>query len=352
MKFWDGERWRKRVLGRPPKGWKGKGEPTPTPDVLEKAGELIEAERAARSLVEPAAAQGLETFLAGYREVYARRSASGSAYQLDNIRRIFLAWAAARGVTEVRQVTRAVAAAFLAHLAAEGRAHGTIKAQLGILSGAWSEAVKLGRLDRNPWLKLPMPTRAERGRKRGSWTPEQFERLVAAAEPWLRDILVLGTQTGLRITALAGVRWRDVEWPAGGAKGFGQLRVPPELDKIGVGYVVPLSRRAHELLARLFAERGDDGGPILRGKLGRPTRKGATALAITRACNRAGLPAPDSPNHHMRRSFGRWAIQGHLTGRPVPLYVVSRWLGHSSTTMTELYLDLDKDTSADWMEEA
>jgi integrase len=35
----------------------------------------------------------------------------------------------------------------------------------------------------------------------------------------------------------------------------------------------------------------------------------------------------------------------------VPLYVVSRWMGHSSVAMTQRYLQLDDDTSAEWMSE-
>jgi integrase len=164
-------------------------------------------------------------------------------------------------------------------------------------------------------------------------------------------VLVLGTQTGLRITALTSIGWDAIEWPAEGQPGHGLLRVPPELDKVGRGYAVPLSRRAHELLARAFAERGDDGGPILRGKSIRRTVGTTTLSSIRLACARAGLPDPDSPNHHMRRSFGRWAVFGQLTGRPVPLYVVSRWMGHSSVAMTQRYLQLDDDTSAEWMSE-
>jgi len=127
--------------------------------------------------------------------------------------------------------------------------------------------------------------------------------------------------------------------------------VPVELDKAGKGYVVPLSGRAHDLLQRLYATRGDDGLPILRGRQGRPTNMRVTFVAITRACKRAGLPVPDSPNHSLRRTFGRWAVLGHLTGRPVPVYVVSRWLGHSSIEMTERYLALDRGSSEEWMAE-
>jgi len=350
VKYWDGARWRKKVVGRPPKTWKGRGEPTPTPDALERAAELIEAERAARSRIETAAEQRLDDFLAAYRETYARTQAKGSADLLARCCASLLDFAAGRKITLVRELTPRACADYLEARAAAGIAHGTLSTQKGYLSAAWSAAVLVRRLESNPWRLLPIPARPEK-KRRGSWTPEQFEALAREARPWLRELLTLGTQTGLRITALTSIGWTAIEWPAEGERGNGLLRLPAELDKVGRGYAVPLSRKAHELLARILAERGDDGGPILRGEKGGPTSGASTMTAIRRACKRAGLPDPDSPNHHMRRSFGRWAVFGQLTGRPVPLYVVSRWMGHSSVAMTQRYLQLDDDTSAEWMSE-
>jgi integrase len=48
----------------------------------------------------------------------------------------------------------------------------------------------------------------------------------------------------------------------------------------------------------------------------------------------------------MRRTFGRWAVMGHLTGTPIPLYTVSRWLGHHNTRTTLIYLDIEEEESA------
>lgn len=349
IKWYDGTTWRKKVIGRPPEGWKGKREPPIPPEVLERAAELVAAERAARSLDRPAAAQEVGDFLEAYRAARAMRCAVGS----DTVLRIaighFLDFCRGRGVSRVEQVDRPLVKAFLAHRAGQGKASSTIMGQAGLLSGAWSEAIGLGRLTANPWAKHKSPVKEVR-KKRGSWTPEQFARLHEASPPWLREVLVLGTQTGIRITALLSLGWEHVEWATPDEKGFGRVVVPDELDKAGPGYSVPMSRAAHDLLARILLERGD-GGTILRGKMGRAMKKSRTDQAIRTFCARAGLPEPDSPNHHLRRSFGRWAVLGLLTGRPVPVYVVSRWMGHASISMTQRYLQLDEDTSADWMEE-
>jgi integrase len=147
-----------------------------------------------------------------------------------------------------------------------------------------------------------------------------------------------------------GLEWRDVRWAKDGPH-FGELELRPELDKVGKGYKVPMSRTAHDLLARRFVHRNADLTLILVGYQGKPTNLRATYKAIIAACHRADLPRPLLPNHHMRRSFGRWAVMGHLTGRPVPLYVVSKWMGHASVKMTEDYLDVHTDESQQWMAE-
>jgi integrase len=162
----------------------------------------------------------------------------------------------------------------------------------------------------------------------------------------------VGAHTGLRIEALRGLEWRDVEWAAPGEGGFGFVRVRPELDKTGKGYRVPVDRACHDVLARRFVHKDAHAAFVLTGARGRPIRRTMqTHKAIVSACARAGLERPASPNHHMRRTFGRWAVLGHLTGQPIPMYVVSKWMGHSSIAMTEHYLALSFDDSAKWMRE-
>lgn len=357
VQWFDGSRWRRKVVvGRRP-GWKpSDGMPKRPPrEAIEALARYGKAEDEARRDRPRSPDRTIRAFLESYSEQYASHPET-SRKELAKAVRSFLAYCDERGADRLARVDAAFCRGWIAWRAAQiskktGRpiSRRRLTQERGMLSPAWTRAVKRDELPANPWLATEIATPAER-RRRGSWTPEQFAALVAACRPWLRDLLTLGTQTGLRINALCSLRWEHVELsPSGSPGGMGLLHVPPELDKAGLGYAVPLSGRAHDLLQRLMATRGDDGGPILRGAAGRKVVPNTAGLAIVRACRRAGLPKPDSPNHHMRRSFGRWAVMGSLTGRAVPLYVVSRWMGHTNVRTTQMYLELDESASVDWM---
>jgi integrase len=226
-------------------------------------------------------------------------------------------------------------------------AHATVRKDCALLAGAWSRAVKLRTLGENPWKAVTVPGKAKR--RKSSFTPEQYRALLGVCRPWLRDLVTLGVNTGLRVTALTRLEWRDVRWNRGDGPGLGSVVVRPELDKAKAGYEVPMSQDCHDLLARLSPGKGAHPF-VLSGQGGKPINSvRAVVCAIHMACKRAGLPKPDSPCHAMRRTFGRWAVLGALAGRPVPLYVVSRWMGHHGVKQTEQYLDLSDEASQEWM---
>jgi integrase len=362
IQWFNGKRWTRTTVFKVP-GWtKGKPEPKKTPpEAMAALKTYAEKEKAARSRGRAADPERtVKDFLAAYQAIYKADNADLSADQLRMVAANFLAWCGRHKVVRLADVTAPACQRWVDDRSAQTskKTKGPITpkrlaVERAILSGAWTRAVRLGELPENPWSPTTVPG-LDRARRRKdhkpSWTPEEFARLIGASKPWLRDLLTLGTQTGIRIGALLSLEWRDVKWAEQGP-GFGDLAIRPELDKAARGYSVPLSRTAHDLLARRFVQRDAHARLIMIGPKGNPTNATVTGRSIKRACKRAGLPAPTSPNHHMRRTFGRWAILGHLTGRPVPLYVVSKWLGHSTTKITETYLDVREQESADWMAE-
>lgn len=361
VKWHNGTRWVNKTVWKIP-GWKpGREKPKKTPpEALAAVKVYADRERAARARGPAAidAKRTLEEFLAAYLERYELERAAGSRVQLGYVVRAFLEWSSEAKVKHVHAITPLACRRFLEWRAKqESRKTGRpitpkrLELERAMLSGAWAKAVKVGELEANPWRLVETPG-WEREKKKEvklpSWSPGEFSRLFDASPPWLRDILTLGTQTGLRISALCGIAWKQVEWSKRPGE-LGLIRVPPALDKGGKGYTVPLSSKVHDMLARRAASSGDPESPVLTAKGGGPLTPPNAARAIRRACRRAGLKKPISPTHHMRRTFGRWAVHGQLTGRPIPLYAVSKWFGHSSIKMTESYLDMRADESQQWM---
>lgn len=358
IQWWNGRRWTRTTVTKKRAGWKrGDAMPkTPPPEAKAALAEYVRKEQAARTRQGYHPDRLLKDFLGDYLEGYGVHRKAGSKLAAEKAVRVFLAWCDGAGVKKLEQVTSEVCHQWLDHRSATKSrttkrpiAHATLKKERALLSGAWSEGLKRGQVERNPWTSVSVPGKPSQ-RKRGSWTPEQFDRILEVCKPWLRDFVVVGCYTGLRVDALTRIEWGDVRPARNEREKLGYLVVRPELDKAGKGYEVPIHPRLNEVLMRRFVHQKAEHNRILAGHSGNPLRSiNATDKAIRRACKRAKLNEPDSPNHHCRRTFGRWAVLGHLTGRPIPMYIVSRWLGHASLQMTQRYLDLNEADSAAWM---
>lgn len=360
VQYSDGVAWHRVVVIPRRLGWQPKhGKPKKVPpEALAAVKHYADLERAARRRRPFDPGRTIAAFLADYRALYAGRRTAGSLMQLERAIKLFLDWCGPRKLVLLDKVTAHECRAWIADRARQTSrktglriSYARLRQERALLAAAWARAVRNGELAANPWVAVEVPARAVKGPK-PSWTPGEFARLLAEARPWLRDILVVGVQTGLRISALLAMDWSWVKWARSGESGYGWIEVPAAHDKAGKGYRVPISRTCHDVLFRRRVHRDDARGRVLTGQGGGPSHANNTGSAIIRACKRAGLPRPTSPNHHLRRSFGRWAILGHLTGRPVPLYVVMSWMGHSHVTTTETYLDLHRDDSSAWMDEA
>ena len=344
VQYRDGD-WRKVVVVRKRPGW-NPGDPRPKvpPEAHAELARLAKVEKAAKKAVRRDAHKTLKMFLMDHVDTYKGLSRSSTKVAVDS----FLAWCDERKIAKVEEVTRKVAQEWIDQYAAsEEIAVQTSKNRIGRLAPAWTRAIVAEKLEVNPWKHVEPKGTAKR-RPRGSWTLAQFDKLLKVARPWLRDILIVGTYTGIRISALSNLLWSDIEWPEASDKGFGWINIREEINKTEA-YRIPVHPKLHEVLARRLLHRSLEHDRVICGAHGRPTSRSITATSIRRACARAKLPEPGSPNHRMRRTFGRWAVHGHLTGEPVPIYTVSRWLGHASVGMTQKYLDIDDQDSTRFM---
>lgn len=340
--YHDGIRRRSEIVALSPKGPRPRRPPAEAVARLEEL-ERIEAGRKKHRPPDPGLelAELVESDLRAFRASHREQSAE----RLGRVGRSLLRFAALRKIRLVAAIGPDEAREYLAWRSAAGVGRNTLDTEIGYLSGIWRRAIDARKAGSNPWhgTARAIPSRRVEP-DRPSWTPEEFERLLNQARPWLRRVLVLGTRTGLRLGELIAAEWSWLRFEGDAPV---SITVPKEVAKSGKARTVPIRHRA---VIELIASLDRECPRLLTGQGGRPIGAKESVLKPLRAaCIRAGLAPVGS--HAMRRSFARWAVlgQGPWKGRAVKMYVVSRWLGHASLAQTSDYLALDEDSSEDWM---
>lgn len=140
-----------------------------------------------------------------------------------------------------------------------------------------------------------------------------------------RALLTLLYASGVRVSELCGLLWRDIQANGDSA----QITV---FGKGGKTRAIRLPVSVWELLTRL---RGDADGvqPVFRSrKKGGALMPVAVLRIVRRAALRAGIDVPVSP-HWLRHAHA-----SHALDRGAPIHLVQATLGHASITTTGRYL--------------
>lgn len=139
--------------------------------------------------------------------------------------------------------------------------------------------------------------------------------------PWLYALCSMALATGMRFSELKNMQWKDIDLAAGFifVKGKG-----------GRERYVPVFPMAESMLLRInpVQER-----PIMSSK-GRLVLSNNTHRAFRKAVRDLGLDERYH-FHSLRHTFASWLVQ-----EGVPIYDVSKWLGHTTITTTEVYAHL------------
>src|SRR5690348_592165 len=153
---------------------------------------------------------------------------------------------------------------------------------------------------------------------------------VAAGDPLaVRDhaMLELLYSSGLRVSELCGVRWRDLDSEQG------LLRVTGKGNKTRI---VPVGRLALAALAALrTSQTADSDEPVLRGRGGGTLTPGAVRAALKRRARSQGVWKRVYP-HLLRHSCA-----SHLLESSGNLRAVQELLGHADIGTTQIYTHLD-----------
>lgn len=206
----------------------------------------------------------------------------------------------------------------------------TVNRYLALLRRMLNWAVEREYLDRTPFRRgaqAVIKLERENNRRSRRLTPDEEKRLLKAAGPTTKALIVAALDTGMRRGELLSLRFGDVDFDRR------VIRVRPEIAKSKRGRCIPIATtrlRAVLEWLRIDADgvQKDDEAPVFSNRVGEPLRdfREDWEDALT-AANITGLWFHDLRGEYASR----------LVERSVPLSQVRDLLGHASIVTTERY---------------
>ncbi|WP_242112548.1 tyrosine recombinase XerC [Luteimonas aquatica] len=256
-----------------------------------------------------------------------------SAHTLDAYRRdldALSAWTRAQGMDDPAALRDADIRAFVAAERRRGLSATSLQRRLSACRSYYQWLLKHGRIAANPAVSVRAP-KAPRKLPQVLDTDEavRLVELPTDAALGLRDraLLELFYSSGLRLSELCGLRWRDLDLDGG---------LVTVLGKGSKQRSVPVGSHAREALR---AWRGQTGAandaPVFPGRHGAPISPRAVQIRVKQLGVRQGLFKHVHP-HMLRHSFASHVLEssGDLRG-------VQELLGHADIATTQIYTHLD-----------
>ena len=278
-------------------------------------------------------------------EVMARKTAESTLYAYRNIVRCHIA--PALGDVPLRSLAPMEIQRYLYGRQDGGLSPNTVVKHYVLLTTALSCAVQMELLERSPMDRVTAPRRRET--RYTFYSPAQMQRLFTAVAGTMLELPVkLAAYLGLRRSEICGLRWEHVDLEKGGilvrearteVGGQVVLKTPKtrtSVRSLGIAGLRDLGQLLADIrAARPLAAPGD--WVVLRedGQAPKPDQLTRDLLTVVR---REGLP--HITLHGLRHSFASVA-----NSLGVPMYDISRTLGHSSMTVTSnIYTHLFDET--------
>lgn len=242
------------------------------------------------------------------------------------------------GDRRLDQITVAEIEEYKANRLQAGLAGATVNRGLALLKHLFNIAIRKGYLDKNPVKDVKFCREASWRHKYILSGPE-IQKLLEAAAPHLRPILIIAFGTGLRKGDILNLRWENID--------FDSHLIHLMMQKTEEPIEIPMLPIVEETLRKLKAEReatmgaGDTLFPFvfMSTRRGRRSNEYSQFVDIKTsfhaALRRADLDGRGYRFHDIRRTFASM-----LSNAGVPLIIIQRLLGHKSITTTERYLNI------------
>jgi integrase/recombinase XerD len=171
-------------------------------------------------------------------------------------------------------------------------------------------------------------------------TPQEIDAMLAAPDrtTWIgrrdRAMLLVGIQTGLRVSELIGLRHNDVLLGTGAhvrCEGKGRKQ-----------RCTPLRQEAVEVMAQWLLERLDDpAAPAFPSSRGGPLSRDAVERLVSRHQRTAQRHCPSLKRKKVTPHVLRHTAAMQLLRHGIDRSVIALWLGHESVETTQMYLHAD-----------
>jgi len=244
----------------------------------------------------------------------------------------------ALGDRRLDQITVAEIEEYKTNRLQAGLAGATVNRGLSLLKHLFNIAIRKGYLDKNPVKDVKFCREASWRHKYILSGPE-IQKLLEAAAPHLRPILIVAFGTGLRKGDILNLRWDNLD--------FDSHLIHLMMQKTEEPIEIPMLPIVEDTLQRLKAEReatmgaGDTLFPFvfMSTRRGRRSNEYSQFVDIKTsfhaALRRADLDGRGYRFHDIRRTFASM-----LSNSGVPLLIIQRLLGHRSVKTTERYLNV------------
>jgi len=200
----------------------------------------------------------------------------------------------------------------------------TVSKELGVLKAAFRCAIRWGGASRSPLVGIALN---QEGTARTRWLSDDEETgLLAHCPAWLRDIIIVGLDTGLRPGNLVGLQRVWVQ------QGETCVIIPREQTKTKkLPLTIPLTVRAADIVHRYLESARSE--YLFLSTTGRPFTCAEVNRALQRAAVTAGLR--DICLYTLRHSFISRLVQAGVS-----LPEVAALAGHRDIRMTMRYAHL------------